>query len=78
MVNQELIKSNYRCAKCHGTDCIVGGLAATGKGLSKIFDIQVNKFTTVSCTKCGYTEFFNDNISGRLDGSDWLDIFFGG
>ncbi len=73
-----LIEQNYRCAKCGSTSCVTGGLAATGKGLSKIFDIQMNKFTTVSCSSCGYTEFYNDNISGRLSGSDWADIFFGG
>ncbi len=29
------------------------------------------------CEKCGYTEFYNDNISGRLTAADWADIFIG-
>lgn len=77
-MNENLIRQNFRCSKCNGNDCVIGGLAATGKGLSKMFDVQVNKFTTVSCSGCGYTEFYNDNISGKLTASDWADIFIGG
>ncbi len=72
------ILSNYECVKCKNTSAVVGDLSATGKGLSKMFDIQVNKFTTISCSMCGYTEFYKDNINGNMSGADWVDIFFGG
>lgn len=77
-MDHSLIQNNFKCVKCQSNECLIGGLAATGKGLSKIFDIQVNKFTTVVCKKCGYTEFYSDSISGKLTGADWADIFIGG
>ncbi len=78
MTSIDMIKQHYKCPKCANGSCIEGGLAATGKGLSKMFDIQTNKFTTITCTNCGYTEFYKDNIMGELSGSDILDMFFGG
>jgi len=54
---------NYKCPKCGNTRCETGKLAATGGGLSKLFDIQNKKFTTVTCTKCKYTELFKAEAS---------------
>ena len=31
---------------------------ATGGFLTKIFDIQSKRFTTVTCTRCKYTELY--------------------
>ncbi len=78
MSNIDIIKQNYKCPKCGNSNCVVDGMAATGKGLSRYMDIQTNRFTTISCNKCGYTEFYKDNILGGLSGGDVLDIFFGG
>ncbi len=78
MSNIDIIKQNYKCPKCGNSNCIIDGMAATGKGMSRLMDVQTNRFTTVSCNKCGYTEFYKDNILGGLTGSDILDVFFGG
>ncbi|MFB6164505.1 MAG: zinc ribbon domain-containing protein [Haloarculaceae archaeon] len=62
------------CPKCGHTDADVGTISTTGGGLSKMFDIQTNKFQTVTCTNCGYTELYRDV---RDRGSDLVDVFFG-
>ncbi|WP_027338822.1 zinc ribbon domain-containing protein [Halonatronum saccharophilum] len=55
--------SNYECPKCGNTGYEADQFAATGGGLSKFLDIQTKKFTTVSCTKCKYTEIFKAEMS---------------
>lgn len=62
------------CPKCghDGTD--VGEISTTGGGLSKMFDIQTNRFQVVSCTNCGYSERYRDVRSGP---SDIVDVFLG-
>ena len=62
------------CPKCGGTDTATSEIAATGTGLSKLFDIQHNHFKVISCTNCGYSELYNLNHSGA---SNILDLFFG-
>ncbi len=48
----------FQCAKCGHTAFESSEFRATGGFLTKIFDIQSKKFTTVSCTKCKYTELY--------------------
>lgn len=47
----------------------------TGSGLSKVFDVQHNRFTVVYCQDCGYSEFYNTESSTA---SNVFDLFFGG
>ena len=54
---------NYTCTKCKNTECDVGEFRATGGFLSKIFDIQSKRFTTVTCTNCQYTEIYKASSS---------------
>jgi predicted nucleic-acid-binding Zn-ribbon protein len=54
---------NYTCPKCDNKRYKVGELRATGGTLSKIFDIQNQKCTNVTCEKCTYTEFYKTKIS---------------
>ena len=63
------------CIKCGGTVVTKKDVAMTGTGLSKMFDIQNNQFTVVSCKNCGYSEFYNMQSSTT---SNVLDFFFGG
>ena len=58
-----MVEQYFECAKCHSHECETGQLRTTGSGLSRFFNIQNQKYTTVSCTKCGYTELY------KLDGS---------
>ena len=59
---------NYSCAKCQTTDYKTGELRTTGSGLTRFFNIQNQKYGTVSCANCGYTELF------RLDGTGFGNI----
>lgn len=62
------------CIKCGSRDVGQKEVAMTGSGLSKMFDIQHNRFTVVFCKKCGYSEFYNQKTSTA---SNILDLFFG-
>ena len=65
-------KRQFSCVKCEGTEFKAGEIRTTGSGVSRFFNLQNQKFQTVSCGACGYTEIF------RMDGSgvgNILDIF---
>jgi hypothetical protein len=49
---------SYTCPKCGNKTYKIGQMRATGGFLSKIFDIQTEKYTSVTCSKCTYTEFY--------------------
>ena len=49
----------YACPKCGSKTCTTGEIRTTGSFLTKIFDIQNRRFTSVTCTECKYTEFYN-------------------
>ncbi|MHC4594131.1 MAG: zinc ribbon domain-containing protein [Planctomycetota bacterium] len=54
---------NYTCLKCRNTQCEVDEFRAAGGFLSKIFDVQSKRFTTVICTNCQYTEIYRTSSS---------------
>jgi predicted nucleic-acid-binding Zn-ribbon protein len=43
-----------------------------GGGLTKFFNIQNKKFTTISCTKCTYTEIYKTDTSALSNVLDFL------
>lgn len=49
---------NYICPKCHHTKYETDQFRATGGFLSKVFDVQSKRFTTVTCAQCKYTEIY--------------------
>jgi predicted nucleic-acid-binding Zn-ribbon protein len=49
---------NYKCPKCGNNQCEVDEMRAAGGFLSKVFDVQSKRFTTVICTNCQYTEIY--------------------
>jgi hypothetical protein len=51
------------CPKCDNNSYETGQFAATGGGLSKIFDVQNKKFSTVTCTRCKFTEIYQAETS---------------
>ncbi len=53
----------WQCPKCRNVEFDVDKFAATGGFFSKIFDVQNKKFTTVSCTRCRYTEIYKADTS---------------
>ncbi|HEX3031502.1 MAG TPA: zinc ribbon domain-containing protein [Bacillota bacterium] len=70
--------SRFVCVKCNNSGAKVKRFAATGTGLSKLFDIQHNEFIAVSCKNCGFTELYNPEIlEGKNNLGNILDILFG-
>ena len=58
--------------KCGHSEYETGRFAATGTGLAKLFDIQNKQYSTVTCTRCRYTEIYKDYPSGFSNLLDWL------
>ncbi len=63
------------CIKCGSRDAGTKEIATTGSGLSKVFDVQHNKFQVVFCKNCGYSELYNKQTSTA---GNVFDLFFGG
>lgn len=62
--------NNWTCPKCNNTQYETDQFQATGGTFAKMFDIQNKKFTTVTCTRCKYTEIYKaevDELSNILD-----------
>ena len=56
-------KLPFTCPKCGHGDCETGQMRATGGLLSKIFDVQTRRFSTVTCSRCRYTEIYQADSS---------------
>lgn len=54
---------SYTCPKCGNRKADVDQIRTTGSGFSKLFNIQNRKFSTVSCTRCGFTELYKTGTS---------------
>ncbi|KAL0489778.1 nucleic-acid-binding protein with Zn-ribbon domain [Acrasis kona] len=68
IINQE--KFPFKCDKCGCTDYKKGESLSVGGFLSKILNIQTRRFVTISCEKCGHTEFyerFQNPIANIID-----------
>jgi len=57
------MSDNWKCPKCGNLSYETDQFAATGGGLTKIFDIQSKAFSTVTCTRCKYTELYKAETS---------------
>lgn len=53
----------WSCPKCGNRTYETDEIRTTGSGLSKIFDVQNRAFTTVSCTRCRFTELYKTESS---------------
>ncbi len=56
-------RGTWHCPKCSNTSYETDQFQATGGNFSKFFNIQNRKFTTVSCTRCRYTEMYKADTS---------------
>jgi predicted nucleic-acid-binding Zn-ribbon protein len=54
---------NYTCPKCRNSEYETSEFRATGGFWTKIFDVQTKRFTTVTCSRCKYTEIFKAESS---------------
>ena len=73
--NMTINKENYGCPKCGHDEAEVGEISTTGSGLSRLVDVQTNKFKVVTCKNCGYSELYKETSSTA---GDVLDFFLGG
>ncbi len=58
-----MIHLNFHCPKCGGAQYEIGEIRAAGGFWSKIFDVQGQRYTAVTCGRCRYTEFFKADTS---------------
>ena len=49
---------NYECIRCRNKSYETGEMRVAGGFWSKVFDVEGRKFTSVTCTRCKHTEFF--------------------
>ncbi len=67
--------TKYQCPKCGGRKAETDKIRTTGAGFTKFFNIQNRRFLTVTCTQCGYTEFYREGKSSGA--SNVLDFITG-
>jgi len=64
---------SYQCIKCGSKKAEVDNIRTTGSGFTRFFNIQNRKFAAVSCTNCGFTEFYRKGkTSGASNVLDFL------
>ncbi len=54
---------NWKCIKCGNLSYEIDQFQATGGLFTKLFNIQSKKFSTVTCSKCKYTEVYKADTS---------------
>ena len=64
---------NWSCPKCQYDNYEVGEIRVAGSFWQKIFNVQRTKFSSVSCVRCSYTEFFKGGSVSKL--ADIFDFF---
>ena len=67
--------AGWKCPKCGCEQYETDQFQATGGNFAKLFDIQNKRFTTVSCTKCRFTELYRADPDELMD---LFDFFIGG
>lgn len=65
-------KQPYLCPKCGNHHYENDQMQATGGNFAKLFDVQNKRFITITCTNCGYTEFFKQQGNTGMDILDFL------
>ncbi len=60
-------ESKWECPKCGNTNHEVDKVRTTGGNFLKLFNIQNKKFTTITCSKCKYTEFYKGDTSTLMN-----------
>ncbi|MDP6821811.1 MAG: zinc ribbon domain-containing protein [Dehalococcoidia bacterium] len=63
----------YSCDKCGAKNYQAGELRTTGSGLSRYLNLQNQKYATVACIECGFTELYR--LDGGSRAASVLDIF---
>jgi len=56
----------FECVKCGGSEANTGEIRTTGSGFSRFMNLQNQKYATISCTDCGFTELYKRSGGGAL------------
>jgi len=62
----------WYCPKCANQSFETDQFQAAGGWFAKMFDVQNKRFTTVSCTQCGYTELYKTTTSSLANVFDFF------
>ena len=62
----------YVCPKCVNQHFEADRFKATGGAFAKLFDVQNKRFSTVTCTQCGFTELYRQVGDKGMDILDFL------
>lgn len=62
----------YTCPKCGSQTYEMGQIRVSGGFWSSFFDVGNKRYNAVSCTECGYTEFYKKTVSGIQKVFDFL------
>ncbi|MDY0098731.1 MAG: zinc ribbon domain-containing protein [Bacteroidales bacterium] len=49
----------YSCPKCGRRICEVSEIRTASTFVTRIFNVQNRRFTSVTCTNCRFTEFYS-------------------
>ncbi len=63
----------WSCPKCNEKNYEMGEIRVVGGFWSKIFNVQSKKYSSVSCEKCSYTEFYKSQSSSTM--ANIFDLF---
>ena len=63
---------NWQCPKCSHSEFETGVFRATGGRFAKIFDVQNRRFSTVTCTRCKFTEIYAADSSTLMNVFDFF------
>lgn len=65
-------ENGWCCPKCGNPSFDQDTMQATGGWFSKLFNIQNRRFTTVTCTRCRYTEFYRGDTRTLMNVLDFF------
>ena len=67
-----MAEKKFSCAKCKTSNYVTGELRTTGSGITRFLNLQNQRYQTISCANCGYTELYKKDGGGL--GGNILDI----
>lgn len=68
------IRTKYSCPKCDNHEFEIGEVFMAGSVIAKIMNMEFRRFTSVTCTKCTFTELFK---TPKKDIQNVLDFVIG-
>src|SRR5688572_11752800 len=74
---EDQFRDRFECEQCGARRCRIKRVAMTGTGLSRVLDVQGNRYLSVSCESCGRAQLFDlDVLEGADKLADVLDLIF--